>query len=1034
MITLKRLTAPSLKHLRDVDLWLPRRGATLIEGPNESGKSTLFEAIYFALYGRPLVGEEPGRATLSSLIPHDGQQAQVTLTLLTGETELEVTRTLTRARNGGPTSEASLIVRRPGRPDERVNAVNAVNDRIVAELRGLDGDTLRNSCFMEQKGLERLESLRRDEREEAISRLLGLERLVAIEHALAPSAEERRYVERLRAQVQVAQRRRAAQEATEREDDVSQRLRAAELREWLELRDTLAARLDYLAEDDQRLTGELGENDTLLVRIDRLRGLERRLADTERLRWRARQASNETSLLTTQLATLTAIEEAQAPEAQRRLADIRRIEAGLREAQSERSALDEISALLQRAQAAEEAQLRARAALSEADRARDAAATVLARAQARDTLADWIEARKRADLREGRTQQLAALNVERTQYVREITETKAQAWQWLALTATAAVMALVSAALALAVRLAPLWVIVVVAAVGALALGLRWRQEVSASRARAWKLSQAEQGISTVRAEVNLAHRLVNDDIGRLEAALHAAGMTIPDSVEDGERILRDLPTPGNLREIDEQGQIAESRAARARVELERALGEAASAVTALRNMGFSGEPEQAQARLAEVAASIAALTDEARTLDLPDDLAGLAAARGAAEVTYTSLLSSADMRETVHTRLQESNGTLDEILLAWAGELQAVAHDLEPLGAGVEFTLPAPLETHALEALHERLDEQMKQALSQQDESAARARQTSLIAERERLAAKAEEARADYQRLRELIRERLSGVGASAEGDEPLTALAQLWPLLGEVTAAEVARLRAERDDARMESYHSEQSAAEREREIMLGNAPLDEEAVRERLESAERDLRRRELAARLASEARVRIIRRALPETEVYMRALLPELTAGRYHDITLLRDDASGGGETDLAIRMWDQVAGRYVRKNLYSGGTRDQASLALRLAFALATLPKELGATPGFIFLDEPLSAFDTERSLALARVLTSGAIAQAFAQVFLISHSQVIESRTFDYALRMDGGRVVESTLPSGDVAEALWEAEASVGERFSESA
>ncbi|MGH2502882.1 MAG: AAA family ATPase, partial [Ktedonobacterales bacterium] len=93
MITLKRLTTPALKRLRDVDLWLPRRGATLIEGPNESGKSTLFEAIYFALYGRPLVGEEPGKATLASLIPHDGAQAQVTLTLLTDETELEVTRT-----------------------------------------------------------------------------------------------------------------------------------------------------------------------------------------------------------------------------------------------------------------------------------------------------------------------------------------------------------------------------------------------------------------------------------------------------------------------------------------------------------------------------------------------------------------------------------------------------------------------------------------------------------------------------------------------------------------------------------------------------------------------------------------------------------------------------------------------------------------------------------------------------------------------------------------------------------------------------
>jgi DNA repair exonuclease SbcCD ATPase subunit len=243
------------------------------------------------------------------------------------------------------------------------------------------------------------------------------------------------------------------------------------------------------------------------------------------------------------------------------------------------------------------------------------------------------------------------------------------------------------------------------------------------------------------------------------------------------------------------------------------------------------------------------------------------------------------------------------------------------------------------------------------------------------------------------------------------------------------VADLRAAREDARLEAYHSEQTVAEREREIMLEGAPLDEAELRAQLSATEQELRRRELACELASEVRGRIIRRALPETEVYMRALLPELTAGRYHDITLLRDDVTGsGGESDLSIRMWDQVAGRYVRKNLFSGGTRDQASLALRLAFALATLPKELGATPGFIFLDEPLSAFDTERSLALARVLTTGAIAQSFAQVFLISHSQVIEPQSFDYILRMDGGQVVESTLPTSEIAETLWDAEASVGE------
>lgn len=1028
MITLKRLTTPALKHLRDVDLWLPRRGATLIEGPNESGKSTLFEAIYFALYGRPLVGEEPGRATLAALIPHDGAQAQVTLTVVAGDTELEVTRTLTRARNGGPTSEAALVVRQPGRPEEHISAVSAVNDRILAELRGLDGDTLRNSCFMEQKGLERLESLRRDEREEAVSRLLGLERLVVIERALAPSAEERRQVERLRAQEQVARQRRLLREAAEREGDVAQRLRAAELREWLDERDTLDVRLEALAESDERCADELREQEALLTRIDSLRAVQRRLAEAERLGWQARQSSQETSQLTTRLAQLDAIEKAQAPDAERRLDDIHRLEAGLRESLAERGALDEARSLLQSAQAAEEAQRQARAALSEAERRRSGAAVALARSRARDTLAEWILARERADVRQGGTQRLAALNVERGQYEREITETRAQAWQWLALTIAAAVMALFSAILALAIGLPPLWFIVAISGIAAVGLGLRWRQEVSASRTREWKLSQADQGISTVRAEVNLVRRLVNDDIGRLEANLRTAGMPIPATAEDGERILHELPRADNLAEVENQATEAEAEAARARVELERATGDGARALDALRHLGFSGAPEQLEQRLANAEAKVTALLQEARSLNLPEDIAGLAAARGAAEAKFTALLTSADSRDEIHTRLLESSDTLEDIVQRWASDLQSVAHDLASLDLIEAFTLPEPLEAHTLEALHERFSAQTQQALAQCDEGTTRARQAGLIAEHERLAAKADELREGRGRLREWIREHLATLGLEAHCDESLTTLAQLWPLLGDVTAAELAQLRAERDDARLEMYHTEQTAAERERESLLESATLDEHDLRERLASAERELRRRDLAARLASEVRARIIRRALPETEVYMRAILPELTAGRYHDITLLRDDAPGGsGETDLAIRMWDQSAGRYVRKNLFSGGTRDQASLALRLAFALATLPKELGAMPGFIFLDEPLSAFDAERSLALARVLTTGVIASAFAQVFLISHSQVIDARSFDYTLRMDSGRIAESTLPSGALAETLWEAETNIG-------
>ncbi|HET9110158.1 MAG TPA: AAA family ATPase [Ktedonobacterales bacterium] len=1028
MITLKRLTVPSLKHLREIDLWLPRRGATLIEGANESGKSTLFEAIYFALYGRPLVGEEPGKAILSSLIPHDGAQAQVTLTLLAGETQLEVTRTLTRTRSGGPTSEASLVVSQPDRADERINAVSAVNDRILAELRGLDGDTLRNSCFMEQKGLERLESLRRDEREEAISRLLGLERLISAERALAPSAEERRRVERLRDRARMVAQRRSLREATERHDDVSQRLDAAELREWIEERDTLVARMDYLAERELSLANDLREQEALLTRVDALRAAERRLAETERQRWRARQAAQETSLLTSQLHALEEIEGGSAPDAQRRLDNIRRLEAELREIASERGRLEQAYDLVKRVRAAEETQRAARDALTQAERSQKETVTALARSQARDTLAEWILARERADVREGKTQQLVALRTMLGQHERQAAETQAQSWQWLALAGASLLMALISAALAIRFSIGPLWIFVVLASIGVVGLGMRWRLEISTSRAHRWKMTEAEQGISSVHAEVNLAQRLMNDDLGRLEARLRAAGMSIPRSVEDGEQLLSTLPNTSDFVSVEGRARDAESKAARARVELERALGDAESASESLANLGFDSDSDELEHRLADVREREAAITAEARELGLPDDVTGLAAARGAAEVTFSTLNSRAGNRDELHTRLLASSESLEDLLSAWGAELEGVARDLANLGVLEAPALPDPLETHALETLHEGLGEQTQRALAPYDEAAARSRLASLIAERERLSVQTDETCESHGRLRDQIQERLTSLGMTAQGDESLTTLTQLWPLLGEVTAAEAPQLRAEREQARLRAYHEEQNAAEQSRQTPLASGPLEESDAQAELEAAERDLKRRELACDLASEVRARVIRRALPETEAYMRAILPALTAGRYHDVTLLREDASGSGaETDIAIRMWDQAAGRYVRKNLFSGGARDQASLALRLAFALATLPKELGATPGFIFLDEPLSAFDAERSLALARVLTTGAIAEAFAQIFLISHSQDIDPRLFDYMLRMEDGRVAESTLPSGALAESLWEAEVGVG-------
>ena len=179
MIILKHFIAEHFRLLRRIDIHFPQRGSILIKGPNEAGKSTLFEGIYFALYGEALSTNESkrGSANLDELISYGEKIATVTLTVAVGATELTVTRAIERGRG----QRASLVVRRLGMPEESpVTNLASVNQRVVRELGQIDSATLRNSCLIEQKGLGRLERLTGVERETTLRRLLGLEKFTRL--------------------------------------------------------------------------------------------------------------------------------------------------------------------------------------------------------------------------------------------------------------------------------------------------------------------------------------------------------------------------------------------------------------------------------------------------------------------------------------------------------------------------------------------------------------------------------------------------------------------------------------------------------------------------------------------------------------------------------------------------------------------------------------------------------------------------------------------------------------------------------------
>src|SRR5437763_1782609 len=172
MIILKHLTVERFRLLHEANLHFPQRGSILIQGPNEAGKSTLFESIYFALYGEPL---NPGRRSMDDLILYGSSQATVILTLSIGTAELTITRIIQRGRG----QQVTLVVGKPDMAEEEhITRPGTANERIIAELGRIDGETLRNSCFIEQKGLSRLEDLPGDKREATVRKVLGLEKLL----------------------------------------------------------------------------------------------------------------------------------------------------------------------------------------------------------------------------------------------------------------------------------------------------------------------------------------------------------------------------------------------------------------------------------------------------------------------------------------------------------------------------------------------------------------------------------------------------------------------------------------------------------------------------------------------------------------------------------------------------------------------------------------------------------------------------------------------------------------------------------------
>ena len=1000
MIRLKRLYAHEFKQLRQVEIHFPDAGRILVQGKNEAGKSTLFEAIFFALFGQALITES-GARSLDDLIGYDQEKALVELDLQVRDRVFKITRTLIRDKS----NKWELEITRPDGTVEAVRGNKAVNDRLVSEL-GFDAEALLNTCFVEQKKLEKLEGMTKAKREESLSKILNLERLLEMEDKLKLRGEDEKLVTRLTHRVELARAQAELPGVADECERAEAQLKLLDLRANVDLaitemnaRATLDAQLQELAQQRANLQANVARVDALdrarqlmaatLIRYDALAQDREQLAALQSERDAIQHAVDE---------QLPALETRQR-EIKRlgfQAARLTRVEAArgnaTLELQRAQNLQQELEGHLERGKTLNETieQHQARlAALDEKLNAYDVG----------DALGDWANAVQETTAQQG---DASALDVKR----RERDALNQQQRRYLiylggVVIGVGIMSALLLPALVLSSNNLALGVIValVLAALATLAVILLAGRLINTNR----QTARVIEDLGKLEGEMNARRTLVTTAQGRVNAAaakLNALSVPIPASVSAAQaRRIELAATLENKTRAELSAERDETREklnyARAqRDEVVKRINELSPANDGAGIPELECTRDKAERILTQWRPRLAR---RAAQYDLPPETEALRDAYRATQGDIKALQQRIDQAEKisndavrVEQRIAKTGSEVQDEYARVAALLNGSAPTWSPT---LERVVLVGLETQLLRAFHDAGGEEVRANMAQVEQQFGGLEREAGI--------RTQNARHAIDAARSIERELGIEDGLSEQpAPEELQDLAERFAQT-KLEERPVLDTRVKRLHQRVGELRGTQERFERE--LGLTGETVDVEAAQSELQAEQRAQSQRKYGAEIVARARRRIVQKILPATMEYMRRILPQLTRDRYHDAEL--DPES------YKIKVWDERAGQsgaWKEKNIFSGGTKDQFSLALRLAFALATLPQERGTSPGFIFLDEPLGSFDDERANALLYLLTEGEIGRAFDQIFLISHVSVQENK-FTHRIRLENGTVVSQT-------------------------
>lgn len=919
MFKIKSLKVAGFKRLD-----LPERlefpdGRLLIHGRNESGKSTVLEAIHYALYGNAL--RPTKRASNEDVINYGRSEAIVELEFSIDDNEYMVRREL--KKRGANTH--ILSERRPDGGLSRVTSgARSVNSQILEILHGIDSDALLNSCLVEQKELGKLEASLKQERIKAMSSLLNLEAFVDARDSLR---KDRGELERTHSQTEL--RLQEAKTAAEDYEDAEKRKREAETRQQTieEEQKTVAERLTRLNTLLKALTEMRRHKTSIDENMARLEGQEAKREQIKASLERAEKAEAAIRELETEL-----------PEAEEKR----------RQAEQKLAALDEVLGL-EKEKAEEKTQVD-----KDAIRVKDASRAL--------TVAE--EAKKRVE------------------------ELKVQLEEYLPVEEAQKLLA---------------------------------------------KISAASQRLADARRQAEQVHQLKGEADARL-ASLEASQMKV-DSLEQRRRDL------GQAKEAAQRYQrygvmliIAGFIGVMAGYLMSQLLYALGFVTVAGAYLYFTNNVQRIDAELDAVQAEREKmLGDISRVTDYRDQIAEMneSMSKSEAEVReeetglvnavgrlperpreYRVLVNLGDSSsiETLRDAVQEDMQTLTK-LRADVDNYGITADTYDERKANLG-ELEAAMKSHldALRRLNEQIAEKQEETgVSVDSEAEIRGEheeaykkvtelETRLESNREAAALKPELQRSLDETLRSI--ERLSNeVKRSREANDALES--EHGVSLEQEPEIEAEHREKLQESSRLETEHRERAKDMEESMVTMEQTrSLKEEypSLQETNAREEFDLEAMRRAVKLLDATRDTIMSGVKQNVEKHMMQFLPALTDNRY---SMARID-----EERYVIQVYDREAKHWRGKGVFSGATQDQFSLALRLAFAISTIPSTRGARPGFIFLDEPLSGFDAQRRTGFMTLLRDE-LSRYFDQIIVVSHIEAL-SDEFPHHWHLDSGQLVET--------------------------